>query len=330
MGYRTVTLGSGQICDYLYVSRINSFDENNFVYVDSEPHEWQEGTVLLSNFNHNLVGGNSALTSSIIGYEVRKRKGAQSYSDYVTTISETTGDAPKMIIDYAATSNTEYIYYLYPTSEHSGNGVQLSPLMTKSVSTKWNCWTLLVVDETEENNVFYLNKMFKFRLNLETGDINNNASVTVTPNFTPYPTVQHGYSNYWSGNLTSLCGIVACPTHNYIQTVKMIEELKALTTDNHRKFLKDMDGNIWEVDITDSIVITTNDRTPQRIKTVRVSWTEIASASKVSIINNPNIPLEDWILTETGENIPYIDYVWDDYKNWDNSYYWTENESTNK
>ena len=118
----------------------------------------------------------------------------------------------------------------------------LSPSITETVKTNWKYWSLLIVDETEEENVFYLNKLFKFELNLTVDDMNNNASISVMQNFTKYPTIQYGTANYWSGSLSALCGFISCDDVNYIQTPSMINELKSLTSDTRRKFLKDMDG----------------------------------------------------------------------------------------
>ena len=80
--------------------------------------------------------------------------------------------------------------------------------------------------------------------NQTTDAMSNNAVVSVLQNFTKYPTVQYGTANYWSGGLSALCGYVSCVDGNYIQTPNMIEELKKLTSDTRRKFLKDIDGKI--------------------------------------------------------------------------------------
>ena len=153
----------------------------------------------------------------------------------------------------------------------------------------------------------------------------NNATVTVTQNFTRYPTVQFGTANYWSSSLTALCGLLSCNDYDYIQTPSMIKELKELTSDTRRKFLKDIDGNVWEVKITGAIDISTDESTLDRIKSVKIAWTEVGDASGISIINNPNSKIVDWILTETGEAIPYIDYEWNEHYRWDDSYRWTSN-----
>ena len=204
----------------------------------------------------------------------------------------------------------------------------LSPSITNEVKTDWEYWSLLVVDEANEENVFYLNKMFKFELNVTTNLMSNNAVVSVEQNFTRYPTIQYGTANYWSGGLSALCGYVSCYDGGYVQTPNMIEELKKLTSDTRRKFLKDIEGNIWEVKITAPIDITEEYSAIQSVKSVKISWTEVGEVSGISIINNPNAPTTSWILTETGEVAPYMDYVWDNDSYWNSSHRWTAKEDT--
>lgn len=328
MGYNKITLGGNQVCDYLYITT-SPKDFSQLKYVDAEPDEWESNTLMLAKFNEkDMSAGNSSLVGNISGYEIRRKAGDAPYTEYVGTVEETSDESrtKKYIIDYMVKNNTNYTYYLYPAATHSGNGVVLYPSITSEVKTDWGYWSLLVVDESEEENVFYLNKMFKFELNIVTDAMSNNAVVSVLQNFTKYPTIQYGTANYWSGGLSALCGYISCYDGSYVQTPDMIEELKSLTSDTRRKFLKDIEGNIWEVKITSAINITTEDNTAQKIKTAKIQWTEVGETSGISIINNPDAVTKSWILTEKGEVVPYIDYVWDDQYRWKNLYKWTAKE----
>lgn len=326
MGYNKIKLGGGQICDYLYIQS-GEVDKSKFNVVNSEPLQWQSSTIMLSTFNDGkLTAGNSSLLGNIVGYELRRRKGSNAYSEYVTTIKETDNNTSKLVLDYAATNNSDYTYYLYPSVQNEDNNIEMLPMITESVITKWNYWSLLVVDETEVENVYYIDKIFKFGLNLDVGEMSNNAVISVNQNFTPYPTIQYGASNYWSGSLSSLAGIVTCTENKYIQPINAINELKALTSDGKRKFLKDTDGNLFEVKIVSPISISTNSTSIQNVKTVKISWAEVADTLGVSIVNNPDKSLDEWILTETGEVVPYKEYVWDDNATWDDNYIWTESD----
>ena len=307
--------------------------DGKFAVVNSEPKSWGKNTVLFADFNnpeHPLSAGNSELIGNINEYEIRRKKYNEAYSDYIGTIRSTSSDDGKsikqFIIDYGVKNNTDYTYYLYPSISAEDEDAHLSPLLTKQVSIDSPYWSLFIVDESEEDNVYYLDKMFKFELNVDEGDLSNNAQVSVVQNFTKYPTIQFGTSNYWSGSLSSLCGFIASNDVDYIQTTNMINELKSITSDIRKKFLKDIDGNFWEIKISSPISISNENVGGRNLKTVSFSWVEVGSAEGISIIDNPNKSSYEWVITESGEAVPYMTYVWDEQYIWDNSYYWTSNE----
>lgn len=321
MGYNKITLGGSQICDYIYITNDENFDQNKFSSVESEPKQWDENTLLLAKFDGDLKAGDSELVGNLNGYELRRKKESDSHTEYVGTIS--TDYENKTIIDYMAANDTYYTYYLYPRLSMSSGGVTLSPSISQQVKPNWGYWSLLVVDESNEENVYYLNKMFKFELNLSTDDMSNNTVANVIQNFTEHPTVQYAPANYWSGGLTSLCGFISCNGTEYVEPRTIIKELKRLSTDSRKKFLKDMDGNVLEVKITSPINISRDDNTIQRAKTVKLSWTEVGDGSGVSVINNPDMPTTNWLLTEDGFVKPYVDYQWTNNGVWDSSRRWT-------
>lgn len=330
MGYSKITLYGGQTCDYLYIEK-NRVNESKFSSVESEPTDWNDNTLFFAKFNNNLTAGDSSVLSRLTGYEVRRRKGAEPHSEYVCTVKNTEGKRSNFIVDYAAANDTSYTYYLHPSlkAKADNTDLTLTPIMSDEIIPKWNYWSLLVVDESDEENVYYVDKIFKFELNLSVDDMSNNAQITVTPNFTSAPTVQYGSANYWSGSLTALCGFIACDSGEYMEPFSIINELKKLTTDTRKKFLKDTDGNVFEVKITSAINISRTNGGLNDMKSVKVSWAEVGTADGISIINNPNTTETKWLLTEHGFNSPYTDYVWDDTQRWDNSYIWTSNKDDN-
>lgn len=339
MAYNKIILHGKQTCDYLYI-QTDEPDEDMFSCVDDEPSEWNDATSLYANFNNvenRLAGGNSTLVGSISGYEIYRRKYNESNAEYVGTVqnADENKTVSDVIIDYAAKNGVEYVYYLFPNVETTESGTALSPAVTKQLSIDVPYWSLLIVDETDEENVFYLDKMFKFELNLEIDDMTNNAQVTISQNFTKYPTLQYGASNYWSGSLSSLCGFIASNGVDYVQNVNMINELKSISSDTRRKFLKDISGNLWEVNVSAPISVSIENMSLQDIKTWRFSWVEVRDTKGISIINNPEKKTTDWVLTESGNAIPYFTYQWDEQYRWDDSYFWTakddsyKNKSTN-
>ena len=328
MAYNKITLYGKQTCDYLYI-QTDAPDEDAFSYVNDEPPAWNDTTSLYANFSNEesrLMAGNSALIGTIDGYEVYRRKYNESKAEYVGTIRKSEENISDFMVDYAVKNGVEYTYYLFPNAETSESGTQLSPFVTKQLAIDVPYWSLFIVDETDEENVYYLDKMFKFELNLQIDDMTNNTQVSMSQNFTKYPTLQYGASNYWSGSLSSLCGFIASNCVDYVQNVNMINELKSIALDTRRKFLKDTSGNLWEVNVSAPIIISTENMSLQDVKTWKFSWVEVGDTNGVSIINNPTKKTTDWVLTESGEALPYFTYQWGEQYRWDNSYFWTAND----
>lgn len=334
MAFNKIILQGNQVCDYLY---IQNGEPNGFSQVNSEPDSWNENTILFADFDnpeHSMTAGNSELIGSIENYEIRRKKYNESYSEYVGTIKAKDDEGndidKKFLIDYAAKNNVDYTYYLYPGTDITKSGTALSPLVTRQTSINCPYWSLFIVDETDEDNVYYLDKMFKFELNLSVGEMSNNAQISIVQNFTRYPVVQYGNSNYLSGSLSALSGFISSNGVDYIQTTNMISELMSITSDTRKKFLKDIDGNLWEVNVSAPISMATEIVTTHNLKTLNFSWVEVGSAEGVSIIDNPSKPSYSWVITEKGEAVPYMTYVWGDQYIWDNSYYWTAHETPKK
>lgn len=330
MSYNTITLYGKQTCNYLHI-QTEAPEGDLFTFVNDEPVKWGDTTVFYANFNNEesrLSAGNSIIVGSISGYEVYRKKYNESVAEYVGTV-QNNGDSENIndiMIDYAAKNGVEYTYYLFPNVDTTEGGTQVSPLITKQLAIDVPYWSLLIVDETDEENVFYLDKMFKFELNLQIDDMSNNAQVSITQNFTKYPTLQYGASNYWSGSLSSLCGFIASNCVDYVQNTNMIDELKSISSDTRRKFLKDTAGNLWEVNVAAPINISIENMALQDVKTWKFSWVEVGDAKGVSIINNPKKKTIDWVLTERGDSVPYFTYQWDEQYRWDDSYFWTASD----
>lgn len=328
MGYSSIKLCGEQTCNYLYVQNDKPSD-NEYISIKDEPSEWKDTTSFYASFDNKenrLGAGDSEIIGAITGYEIYRKKYNEAHAEYICTVNKSNKDINDLIIDYSVKNKVDYTYYIYPSTDTSKSGAPLSALITKQIAIDVPYWSLFIVDETENENVFYLDKLFKFELNLQVDDMSNNAQVSVSQNFTKYPTVQYGAANYWSGSLSSLCGFMSTNCTDYVQTVNMIDELKSITSDARRKFLKDTEGNLWEVSVSSPISISSEYSVKQAIKTWKLSWVEVGDASKASIVSHPEKPTTDWVLTKTGEAIPYFTYQWQDQYIWDNSYIWTSND----
>lgn len=230
-------------------------------------------------------------------------------------------------IDYGARHGEDY---LYSFSIIDSNGVRSNEIaMPRAISPKWDHWTLLLGDNyinqegMEDTNKVIVKKIFLFELNTTSGQMNLGTKFSQQENFTPYPKIQRSYAHNWSGSLKGLLGVIAPNGVDFVQTPQMLEEWKQLAHNTQRKFLKDRDGNIWEIELSGAPSINNTDNLCFDLKTKTLSWTEVGNAEEIALYAY-NTSL-DWVLTETGYPNPLKSYRISDSKFITNNEYLTDN-----
>ena len=245
-------------------------------------------------------------------------------------------------IDYSLPHNEEIKYLIYPQgSKRITDGTTqaqiFSPVYSDLIKGDWDKWCLFTTrgpapknrdgtaDKGYNENVLLVDKVFFFEMNVETGSMKNNTDFSIIKNFTPYPHVQRSPSNYWSGQLKGLLGRLAIDDCTFKQTPTMLQEIKELTQNTSRKFLKDRDGNFWEIELSSDITIDNNDKLDVQLKTKSFNWVEVGDASDIALVSvGPG--REDWLLTELGYEKIDTYHTWDDSAIWDDNDFWTESE----
>lgn len=185
-------------------------------------------------------------------------------------------------IDYSAPNNIECYYevYLGETAE--------APYRTNVINTgDLGKWFLIVADdyfgpEGYDENKVIVSDIFEFEANVNFGNMSTNTDFSISKNFTKYPKVQRSYANYWSGTLSGLLGVIG-EGGRYTQTIDMLNKFKQLAIDPRRKFLKDREGNLWEVAISAAPTIETNIKLDVQLRTKSISWVEVADTTPTMI-----------------------------------------------
>lgn len=304
--------------DYIWVTNTD-IDENLESVLNNIGYEpnWDINTQLLARFNHSLNGGNAGdeAGNTLKGWKVYRQNIEGSTLKYVKTLEP----SEIFLVDYNTEWGQSYIYYLFPDYEEAMG----SPFVSGVVKACWVDWILLLCREEKENE-FAVEESFLFQLNTNSGQMNNNADVSVFKTYGQYPRVIKGQSNYLSGQLSSLVGYMGETDGElqYIEKLSMIERLRNLNTDQRRKFLKDKKGHVWEVELTAPSTFEYMENVPSQPVTGGISWTEVASTKDISIYNGDEREL--WLLTTTGNPEYNVKYVWVDTEYWTPSKYWTE------
>ena len=219
---------------------------------------------------------------------VKRKEEKENYFKTIATLDydyNKSDSSQLQLIDYGAKSGKKYQYVLFPvgeTQQYQG------PIYSDPIEVDWEKWTLMLCDETENENELTVDQIFLFDLNIKSGSMSNNNKKTLIENFTPYPRVQSSQSCYWSGSLTGLLGYIAQDNMTYIQTPEMLQIFKNLSRNRQRKFLKDRDGNLFEVEISSALSIENTDNLTIDLKTKKIDWAEVADAENTSIILKSN------------------------------------------
>ena len=203
-------------------------------------------------------------------------------------------------IDDIGNNFSEYYYYLinddtgewqYSLDKTDKETGEINPVycLNKNLD-KWR----LILTKGEKNDIieekrmchYQVDKIYDFYYNLVSGSIGNNAETTVNTNFTSMPSVQKGFSNYWSGSLSALMGI--CDERGeFAQTIEQEKALEQLVLDQeHDKFLLDREGNIWQVEISAPLTIANQDGLVQvdkliDLKTITINWVQVGSPTQI-------------------------------------------------
>lgn len=283
-------------------------DEEGFSFIEKNPY---------------LVG-DVAFKDKLSSFIIKRRKIGENYFKTIASvdISEDRLLDEFKLVDYSACSGEKYQYVVFPITAQKYQ----SPIYSPVINVSWDRWTLMICDEQEtKENELILDRAFIFDLNIRSGAMQNNNKKTIIENFTPYPRVQSSPSCYWSGSLSGLLGYIAADLITYVQTPKMLDDFKNLSLSTKRKFLKDRDGNLFEVELAGQVSIDNTDNLIIDLKTKSLSWVEVADATDISIILREDSKKE-WLLTEYGYSNPIIEYAWNDGQNWLNNHYWTSSE----
>ena len=183
-----------------------------------------------------------------------------------------------------------FLSYYYCIIDEEGNWQNSKIYNNNNSLDKWR----LILTKDKKNDIikedrmcyYQIDKIYDFYYNLVSGSIGNNAETAISTNFTNMPSVQKGFSNYWSGSLSALMGV--CDEQGeFAQTIEQEKALEKLVLDqDHDKFLLDREGNIWQVEISAPLTIANQDGLVQAdklidLKTITINWVQVESPTQI-------------------------------------------------
>ena len=274
MATGTLTLGSHVDCDWMLITN-GSLPE--YVFDIAYEPTWNEHTTFMAKFENTLRTGNLQPDGTPpTSWSIYRQKNDSDAMEYVTTV----GGDTAVCFDYMPCNNTTYVYHSFAQTESDMSDDKTS----KPITPRWDGWTLITLDETEEKDRYIPHEIFTFSLNLELADMSNNTSFNILETFTRYPVIQRSSSNHMSGQLKGLIGAVDCATGRYYDTVEQAAAIRELTTDTRRKLLKDLKGHVIEVELSGSILFSIEPNIYDEPYYATIQWTEVASTDGLRVV----------------------------------------------
>ena len=238
---------------------------------------WDTNTNFRIDFANDLVAGNaSSGDDPPTQYDIYRQEEGASALKLVATIP----GSKRSFTDYSVVNNKRYRYYIYPSS----SAMIGAPFVTDYASYSTYHWELLLVNPTDDENVYTLDSIYKFEFNPADVTMQNNTESNKIRTFSRYMRVQKDGVNCWTGTLSALAGIYDCDTSEYEENVEILDAIQELSTDPRHKFLRDYVGHLYEIDVSSPIEFSQKVMSVGSVTTKKLEWTEIASAELAQIV----------------------------------------------
>lgn len=239
-----------------------------FSYITTYPSGWDLDTQMDADFDGNINAGNiDYVVSQISSIKVKRRKVGEFdwYTLYEVPVTDPT-NVNFVRYDYLARNDTEYEYAIVPVI---GN-----------IEGEYSMNTI----ESQFYGVFITDgeTAYKFKENVT---YSNNERVRLTTTYQPYGgkypiVIGNGQLSYNQG---SVSGNVVVMTDNEqidrMSTVNRLTAIQDFLTTPSAKILKDFNGNIWLVTLSDSLPVTYYSEVGMGFAQVQFNWSEIGDSN---------------------------------------------------
>ena len=251
------------IYDHMNITKDVDFD-----YTTELPGKWNLQTQFDADFNGTITAGNvDYILAQISSIKVKRRvKGTFDWITLFTIPISKVSDVDFVRYDYIAKNNETYEYAIVPVIGNTEREYSIN-------SIKSEFYGIFITDNKSS---------YKF---LEGASYSGNERSNQTGIFEPYGSkypvvIKNGALSYDKGTLTGT--VITFDANQELDREGTIERLKAIEnflTEPTGKILKDFNGNIWLVSITDNIPVTYYSEVGMGFAQVSFNWNEIGSAT---------------------------------------------------
>ena len=236
------------------------------LFGEKEIPSWTYETILDANFNDNIFGGNlQYLVEQISGIKIKRRiKGEFNWITLKYIKVDSIEDLNFVFNDFLNAYGTEYEYALVPiVNDIEGNYI-INSIMSKFSG-------VFIGDAKQVYNFLYDVQFSSNARNQQVG--------TFQPLGNKYPIIiANGVLSYESGSVTASVLNDDFEDTGEVKKTEIVQKknaIKNFLTNKKPKILKDWNGNIWLVMITDSIQVEYRSGSGMAIPQISFNWAEI-------------------------------------------------------
>lgn len=266
------------IYDYLNITK-----DTNFPYITTYPSGWDNNTIIDADFNGNVNAGNvDYVVSQINQIRVKRRKKGdfEWYTLFNIDINKIT-DVDFVRYDYLAQNDTEYEYAIVPIIGNVEGEYAMNSILS------------------EFYGVFITDGKSSYKLK-ENASYSSNERVRLSATYEPYGAkypviISNGDLSYDKGTVSGDIiiknenkqsvtedGIVIYTENEGLdrkKTVERLESIKKFLTTPSSKILKDFNGNIWLVTLSDNLPINYYSEVGMGFAQISFNWSQIGDAN---------------------------------------------------
>ena len=278
MKVNKITLNSQVQFDFFHLQKNETSNSNIFVsrYIPS----LANNSISLITFDDTFTNiyDSYGITNTAAGYTFSVYKENKTDNDDTLEFVAKLSNGSLSIIDHNVQNHMEYVYHVYKEDENYTS----SDVLSNNVTTCWWDWTITGFN-LDDDGVYRVDprNIWRFSLNIDSGDITESMSKTVYENLTKYPKLSSGAMDYNQGSLTCIAGNIQ--NDLYTETIGIIRQWNFFCSGSELKLLKDRKGNRWIVDIT-STSAKTADESVEQYTIITINRSEIMDSDYISII----------------------------------------------
>ncbi len=283
LDYLSIT-GPGRF-RYVWIEKGNmTYGNANYftTEVNYQPHQTNATEFLATFIYRTLYTGGELLSEHAQMFSIYRKSASSPVFKLIASIPLDEYAKNAVIYDYSARNRELYDYYFlcvgrvgaYDYYAEERNGI------ASIMPCAWN-YTVLCCSENN-NGDYVVDSEYRFAMEISSGNTGNNNSPTMQHNFTRYPLRQPVSSMYRSGTLSAFIGKVE--NEKYVDTVNLMDELYALSTNGMTKFLKTRKGQLFRIETSAPVSMNIGDKYAEQPVKISLPWVEIGDASTANIL----------------------------------------------